>query len=54
LIALSVHDEPPVAVQMREAGVAGFVLKRTVADDLIPAALAVLRGDSFISPAVGE
>ena len=54
LIALSVHDEPAVATQMREAGVGGFVLKRTAANDLIPAVEAVLRGDWFVSPAVGE
>jgi DNA-binding NarL/FixJ family response regulator len=54
LIALSVHDEPTVAAQMRSAGVAGFVLKRTAATDLIPAVEAVLRGGSFVSPAVSE
>ncbi len=54
LIALSVHDEPGVAAQIREAGVAGFVLKRTAAIDLIPAIEAVLRGGSFVSPAVSE
>ena len=54
LIALSVHDEPTVATQMRNAGVAGFVLKRTAAIDLIPAVEAVLGGGSFVSPAVSE
>ena len=54
LIALSVHDEPTVATQMRDAGVAGFVLKRTAATDLIPAVEAVLGGGSFVSPAVSE
>ena len=54
LIALSVHDEPAVATQLRSAGLAGFVLKRTAAIDLIPAVEAVLRGGSFVSPAVSE
>jgi DNA-binding NarL/FixJ family response regulator len=54
LIALSVHDEPAVAAEMREAGVAGFVLKRTAVVDLIPAVEAVLGGGSFISPAVSQ
>ena len=54
LIALSVHDEPTVAAQLRDAGVAGFVLKRTAATDLIPAVKAVLGGDSFVSPTVLE
>jgi DNA-binding NarL/FixJ family response regulator len=54
LIALSVHDEPTVAAQMCNAGVAGFVLKRTAAIDLIPAVEAVLSGGSFVSPAVSQ
>jgi DNA-binding NarL/FixJ family response regulator len=54
LIVLSVHDEPNVATQMRAAGVAGFVLKRTVAADLIPAVAAVLGGGWFVSPSVPE
>ncbi len=52
LIALSVHDEPIVATQICNEGVAGFVLKRTAATDLIPAVEAVLAGGSFVSPAV--
>jgi DNA-binding NarL/FixJ family response regulator len=54
VIALSVHDEPTVANQIRNEGVAGFVLKRTVATDLIPAVEAVLGGGSFVSPAVWD
>ena len=54
LIALSVHDEPTVATQMSDAGVAGFVLKRTAATDLVPAVEAVLGGRSFVSKAVLE
>src|SRR5262249_15002922 len=44
LIVLSVHDEPTVVSQVRKAGVAGFVLKRAAATDLIPAVEEVLRG----------
>jgi len=54
LIALSVHDEPTVATQIRNEGVAGFVLKRTAATDLVVAVKAVLAGGSFVSPAVRE
>jgi DNA-binding NarL/FixJ family response regulator len=54
VIALSVHDEPTVANQIRKEGVAGFVLKRTAATDLIPAVEAVLGGGSFVSPAVWD
>jgi DNA-binding NarL/FixJ family response regulator len=52
LIVLSVHDEPTVAGQMLGAGVAGFVLKRTAATDLIPAIKEVLRGRTYVSAAI--
>src|SRR4051794_2552892 len=37
LIVLSVHDEPTVVGRLLGAGVAGFVLKRAVAKELVPA-----------------
>ena len=52
LIVLSVHDEPTVASQMRSVGVAGFVLKRNAATDLIQAVHEVLRGRNDVRPAV--
>src|SRR5438270_3307 len=52
VIVLSVHDEPMVAAQMLSAGVAGFVLKRSAAADLIPAVEAVLRGGTYLCPAL--
>jgi DNA-binding NarL/FixJ family response regulator len=51
LIVLSVHDEPTVVGQMLSAGVAGFVLKRAAATDLIPAVEGVLRGQVYVSAA---
>lgn len=50
LIVLSIHDEPTVVSQMLGVGIAGFVLKRTVATDLIPAVKEVLRGSVYVSP----
>ncbi len=47
LIVVSVHDEPAVARAAREAGADGFVLKRRIATDLLPAAEAVLAGRKF-------
>jgi DNA-binding NarL/FixJ family response regulator len=52
LIVLSVHDEPTVVSQMLSAGVAGFVLKRSAATDLIPAVKQVLRGGTYVCPAL--
>jgi DNA-binding NarL/FixJ family response regulator len=52
LIVLSVHDEPTVVGHMLSAGVAGFVLKRAAATDLILAVNEVLRGKVYVSAAV--
>jgi len=52
LIVLSVHDEPTVVAQMLSAGVAGFVLKRSAATDLIPAVKEVLGGGTYVCPAL--
>jgi two-component system secretion response regulator SsrB len=52
LIVLSVHDEPTVVGQLLSAGVAGFVLKRATATDLVPAVREVRRGGTYVSPAL--
>jgi len=48
LIVLSIHDEPTVVGQMLSASVAGFVLKRAAATDLIPAIKEVLEGGTYV------
>ena len=50
LIILSVHDESSAINECMEAGAQGFVLKRTVVNDLVPAIEAVLQDDSYVSP----
>jgi DNA-binding NarL/FixJ family response regulator len=52
LIVLSVHDEPTIAGQLLSAGVAGFVLKRAAATELVPAVKEVLRGGVYVSALV--
>lgn len=52
LIVLSVHDEPTVVAGVLGVGVAGFVLKRATATDLVPAVCEVLRGGVFVSEAL--
>ena len=52
LIVLSVHDEPTVVDQMLSVGVAGFVLKRAAATDLLVAVQEVLRGGTYVCPAL--
>src|SRR4051794_10065573 len=54
VLVLSVHDELAVASLILDAGAAGFVLKRTAATDLLPAVEAVLRGGSYVSPAISR
>jgi DNA-binding NarL/FixJ family response regulator len=52
LVVLSVHDDPTVVAAVRQAGAAGYVLKRCVATDLVSTVREVLRGGESISPAV--
>jgi two-component system secretion response regulator SsrB len=52
LIVLSVHDEVSVCQSALEAGANGFVLKRSIATDLLPAVDSILAGKPYVSPAV--
>ena len=54
LILLSVHDEPSVCRAAMEAGAHGFVLKRHLATELLPAIDAVLAGKSYFSSRPSE
>jgi DNA-binding NarL/FixJ family response regulator len=54
VIVLSVHDEPAALNQALSAGAAGFVLKRTAGADLRAAVDAVLRGETYVSPALAR
>lgn len=50
VLLLSVHDEPAVADAAFAAGADGLVLKRAIANDLLPAVDAVLSGKRYVSP----
>jgi DNA-binding NarL/FixJ family response regulator len=50
LILLSVHDEPTVREAAKIAGADAFVLKRSIAKDLLPAIDAVRAGQWYVSP----
>lgn len=52
LVVLSSHDEAAVADRLMAAGVAGFVVKRAVGTDLLPAVRAAIAGHTFMSPVV--
>jgi DNA-binding NarL/FixJ family response regulator len=51
LLLLSVHDEPTVTNSADAAGADGFVVKRALATDLMPAIDAVLAGQRYSSVA---
>ena len=52
MIVISVLDEPSVSKAALEAGTNGFVLKRAIATDLLPAVDAVVAGQCYVSPRV--
>jgi len=54
LIIVSVHDQPMVSLSVLEAGANGFVVKRQIATDLLPAIDAVLAGQPFASSGVRQ
>ncbi len=49
IIAVSVHDDPAVAVEAAAAGAEGFVLKRRAVVDLLPAVREVCEGRRYCS-----
>lgn len=52
VLLLSVYDQRGVADAVFAAGADGLVLKRAIANDLLPAVDALLSGGRYISPAV--
>ncbi|MFY9760005.1 MAG: response regulator [Xanthobacteraceae bacterium] len=49
LIVLGIYSEPNVSRAILEAGADGFVLKSSIATDLLPAIDAVLAGKTYVS-----
>ena len=54
ILFLTVHDESIMVSEALAMGVAGYVLKRSAASELIPALHHVLRGDQYISSGVRQ
>ncbi len=52
LMMLTLHEDRAYLKQALEAGVRGYVLKRSAAEALVPAIRAVMVGDSMSDPAV--
>ena len=51
VIVLSIHEEPTVAQSAFEAGADGFLVKSSIAIELIPAIETVLNGGRYTSGA---
>jgi DNA-binding NarL/FixJ family response regulator len=52
VVVLTLHEEAAYLDQMVAAGVRGYVLKRSAAEDLLRAVRAVLAGGVYIDPAM--
>ena len=54
VVFLSVHQEPEFVEAAWEAGGLGYVAKRDVGSALVPAVRAALRGQRYVSAAIGS
>lgn len=54
ILVLSVHDESSVCQAVMEAGADGFILKRALASELLPAVDAVLGGSHYVPACVAQ
>ncbi len=52
VLMLTMHEDPDLVREAREAGATGYLLKRAAADDLIVAVRTVAGGGSYIHPAI--
>ena len=52
VVLLTMHDDPSAALQAREAGAAGYVLKDSSFEDLACAVQTVAAGGTFITPSI--
>ena len=52
VVLLTMHDDPSAALQAREAGAAGYVLKDNSFEDLVRAVQTVAAGGTFTTPSV--
>mgnify|MGYP001318788719 CR=1 FL=1 len=52
VVLLTMHDDPSAALQAREAGAAGYVLKDNSFEDLVLAVRTVAAGGSFMTPSL--
>ncbi len=54
ILALTVHEDRGYLRQLLELGIAGYMLKRSAAEELVHAIRAVAKGGLYLDPAVAE
>ncbi len=54
ILMLTLHEDRAFLKQAFEAGVRGYVLKRSAAENLVPAIRAVLVGGLYVDPAIAD
>jgi DNA-binding NarL/FixJ family response regulator len=54
VIILSMHADPILVRQCIQRGAKGYLLKRSIADELLLAIRAAIRGELFLSPAISD
>lgn len=54
IIILSMHADPVLVQQFIQRGAKGYLLKRSIADELLLAIRAATRGELFLSPAISD
>ena len=52
ILIMSIHDDSTVVERILDIGISGFVLKRTAANDLIPAIKSIREGKIYVSPSL--
>jgi two-component system response regulator NreC len=54
VLGLSIHDNEESVFQTLRAGASGYLIKKSVPEELISAIKAVHRGESYLSPAISK
>jgi len=54
VIILSIHADPILVQQFIKRGAKGYLLKRSIADELLLAVRAAIQGELFLSPAISD
>lgn len=54
IVVLTVHEDHSYVSQALEAGVHGYVLKRSLVENLVQAIRAVARNETYLDPAIGS